>query len=371
VPWYAKLLIPLLSLLLSLVVVEFAIRVVAPQNTGFYDYGQFTKPSEAPWQQAELVPNTGNPGYTGVSVEINSRALRDREISVPKPADTYRVLTIGDSVTFGYGVELDEIYFKVFEERLNANTGGTRFEVINGGLIAAALEYHYHFLRLADTLEPDLILIGLVLNDIKAYPDYSLDPEQPLRVSSAPGIIRQISAFMRINSHLYQMVYSSVKGILYELGILDANELLGYNFAALKESSAELEFAWEKSFWMLENIISLARDKDYEIALVIFPLEMQLNEAALNNYRRSLGLTLGDSALSGNPQDRLRHFAESQNVPIVDLLPVYRGKPAEKLFLRNKSISADPVHPSVFGHRVAGEAIYRTLSPLINAGNVD
>lgn len=364
--WYGKILVPLLSLLVSLAVVELAIRIVMPQNTDFYDYGSFAKPSSLPWQDAEFIPGSANPRYTGVSVEINSRALRDREFGVPKPAGTYRVLTIGDSVTFGYGVELNEIYFKVFEEKLNAARDDVRFEVINGGLVSAALEYHYHFLRLADDLEPDLVLIGLVLNDIKPYAEFALDTEQPGFEPPAPSPIRRMNAFLQKNLHLYQLVYSSLKGILYGAGILDANALMGYNFVALEEPSEELDFTWERTVWMLDNIVSLAEEKDYEIALVVFPLELQLNETALNRYRDALGLTLTDAALSGDPQARLRRFAGERNVPIVDLLPLYRSEPAEKLYLRNKSISADPVHPSVYGHRLAGEEMFRVLGPLLN-----
>jgi hypothetical protein len=170
---------------------------------------------------------------------------------------------------------------------------------------------------------------------------------------------------MQKNFHLYQLVYSSLKGILYGIGVLDANDLLGYNFVALAEPSDELEHTWERTFWMLDNINALALGKGYKIALVVFPLEMQLNETTLQQYRESLGLKLADTALSGDPQVRLRSFAESRNIPIVDLLPVFRGEQAEKLYLRNKSISADPVHPSVYGHQVAGEEMYRVLGPLV------
>jgi lysophospholipase L1-like esterase len=370
--WYLKIIVPLVSILLTLLVAELLVRMVIPQNTSFYDYGQFAQRSTLVGQETELLPNASNPGYTGVSVETNSVALRDREIVLPKPAGTYRVLTIGDSVTFGYGVELDEIYLKVLESELNAESGGTRFEVINGGLIAGSLSYHYHFLRRsAEELDPDMIVIGLVLNDIKPYAEFTLDLVQPVFEEEEPGLARRINTAMRENSHLYQMVYANLKGILFGLGVLDVNNMLGYNFVALGDATEELEFTWERTFWVLENIFSLAREKGFAVALVVFPLEIQLNEAALNEYREKLGLRLGDNALNGDPQRRLREFAAAQDVPYVDLLPAFRKQQADKLYLRNKAISHDPVHPSPFGHRVAGQAIYRELRPYMQLSTVD
>lgn len=364
--WRLKIIVPLISILLTLLVAELLVRLVLPQNTDFYDYGRFAKPSTLIGQDSELLPNASNPGYTGVSVETNSVALRDREIAVPKPPDTYRILTIGDSVTFGYGVELDEIYMKVLETELNAGQQGANFEVVNGGLIAGSLSYHYHFLRRsADALEPDMIMIGLVLNDIKPYADYTLDADLPLPEYEVPGLLHRFSNALREYSHLYQMVYANLKGILFGLGVLDVNNMLGYNFVALGESTEELEYTWQQTLWMLDSIFSLAREKGFAVSLVVFPLEIQLNEGALNEYRDKLGLRLDDNALSGEPQRRLREFAAANDVPYVDLLPAYRAEQADKLFLRNKAISHDPVHPSPFGHRIAGQAIYQQLKPYL------
>ena len=45
----------------------------------------------------------------GKKLTINSRGLRDREYALAKPAGVRRVLVLGDSYTWGYGVANDEI----------------------------------------------------------------------------------------------------------------------------------------------------------------------------------------------------------------------------------------------------------------------
>jgi hypothetical protein len=54
------------------------------------------------------------PGATGVSYrsgervdyQINSKGLRDDETSYEEPSDIFRILLLGDSHAFGYGVNM-------------------------------------------------------------------------------------------------------------------------------------------------------------------------------------------------------------------------------------------------------------------------
>ena len=71
--------------------------------------------------------------FTDIPVHINSLGLRDRE---PGPADTgtSRILALGDSITFGWRVRLEDSYPKVIERLLNEAQAGRRWEVINAGV---------------------------------------------------------------------------------------------------------------------------------------------------------------------------------------------------------------------------------------------
>lgn len=64
-------------------------------------------------------------------VHINSRGTRGPEFEIPKPRGVVRVLSIGDSSTFGWGLSDEETYSRLLEKKLNA--AGRKVEVINAG----------------------------------------------------------------------------------------------------------------------------------------------------------------------------------------------------------------------------------------------
>ena len=97
-------------------------------------------------------------------VSINSLGFRDREYSATKPDDTYRIFALGDSFTYGWGVNNDEPYPKVLEEVLNLLSDEKNFEVLNLGYFAS-LDDHYHtFLRYIH-YSPDLVILESHPND--------------------------------------------------------------------------------------------------------------------------------------------------------------------------------------------------------------
>ena len=54
-----------------------------------------------------------------IPVEINSHGLRGPEVTYEKPTDTFRILNLGDSVTMGWGVRVEDTYGQQLESSLN------------------------------------------------------------------------------------------------------------------------------------------------------------------------------------------------------------------------------------------------------------
>jgi hypothetical protein len=133
----APVVISLVSICATVMLLEIAIRIIKPQDIGFWDSHSIRRLQNTPPHFVENIPHA-RADLFGVQVSINSYGLREDEISVPKPPHTFRLLAVGDSITFGYGVPVEETYVKVLEKRLNENAPVTiRYEVLNGGTVGA------------------------------------------------------------------------------------------------------------------------------------------------------------------------------------------------------------------------------------------
>lgn len=350
------------TLVATFLVLELAVRVALPQDPGFFDGSAIKRRSTRPGLRHELIPGGYAADYVGVPVSVNRLGLRDRELAVPKPPGTVRILGVGDSVTFGYGVRLEDTYLKVVEDRLNASAAaGARYEVVNAGIEECGLDAYYHAVRtLAPVLEPDLVLVGIVLNDIQRYDDLERAPV-PGRAALQPTLARRAHGMLLRRSQLYLASFLAARSLLYRFHVLDIADLYGSPLRALQADGEPLARAWTSSFQVLEHLVALARERGLRLVLVVFPVEPQLDPAALARYRHNYGVTVPAQALDGEPQRRLLAFGAAHDVPVIDLMPALRAAHRNDLYLRAGPIRFDPVHPSPLGHRIVGEAIHRAL----------
>ena len=90
----------------------------------------------------------------------NSLGFRDRDI--PPKSDKYRIVVIGDSITWGQGIEENERFTNLIEHDL-----GSGYEVFNFGMRAHDMPEHEQELERALRVSPDFVLLQLYLNDFE------------------------------------------------------------------------------------------------------------------------------------------------------------------------------------------------------------
>lgn len=99
-------------------------------------------------------------------VRTDSRGLRGPELESPKPEGVRRVVFVGDSVVFGWGVEEEHTFVVRSAEELSERTG-TRWQAVNAGHMFHDSVQELGVLReVGLAYEPDLVLLVFVDNDV-------------------------------------------------------------------------------------------------------------------------------------------------------------------------------------------------------------
>ena len=173
------------SLLLTFLVLEGGIRVLSvvlhrksvaglrssreitspPRDGRDLSLGDFIQTSVNPDIVYELVPNIAA-RFLDKKLTINRYGFRGTPYPLGPDRGTVRIVGIGDSVMFGWGVADGEAYLSVLGRKLAAAYPHTRWQIINAAV--PGYNTYMEVATLKDRLlgyEPDLVIIDYVGND--------------------------------------------------------------------------------------------------------------------------------------------------------------------------------------------------------------
>jgi hypothetical protein len=91
--------------------------------------------------------------------------MRDFSHALDKPPGAYRVLVLGDSFSVADGVDRMQAWPQVLGASLDQTLAVKRVEIINTSMQAYSTLDQWHVLQHAIRFDPDLIVIGIYLND--------------------------------------------------------------------------------------------------------------------------------------------------------------------------------------------------------------
>jgi GDSL-like Lipase/Acylhydrolase family len=175
-----------ISLLLSLGALELGIRLIDPLGISYYEtIGNYMRDKQLVFRHKP----SWETRYGDVLVTYNERGLRDRPI-LPKAPGEYRILALGDSVTFGWGVDQDKI-FPVRLESLVERRLHRPVRVINSGVGGYnTVQEVTYFKEEGSTLQPDMVILTYVQNDIdELNPAWNPWASGSLSEKSVTGIV--------------------------------------------------------------------------------------------------------------------------------------------------------------------------------------
>ena len=182
---FAPVALVLVGTTVGLLLVESTLRVAGLWAMPDYAATNWYRQSSLPGVPYLLKPNLGIT-WGGGRIATDEFGLRN-EHPAAKPQRVYRILTLGDSVTFGFGVDQKRSFPAVLQDLLNTK-GGQQYQVINAGIPGYNIADEGALLpALLARYKPDLVLWTLVSND---YDDsLGVDPEGRITQSNIDHVI--------------------------------------------------------------------------------------------------------------------------------------------------------------------------------------
>jgi len=264
---------------------------------------------------------------TGVATRVNSLGLRGGEISSEKAPQEVRILTLGDSSVFGYGVEEHQTFGQVA-----ATVLGTFWRVpvhsFNGGVPGyTSVQALATLNEVGPVVRPDWVVIAAIWSDL-------FQTDTPLR---RPGRKTVPFALYRLGIRLLGSWLPAQK-----VGWLDVERGVG-----TPAENREARTGLEKYRRTLDEIVAQTRAHGARPVFLILPAPIDLDPgpppATIVAYRQAMV-----------------DAAAAAEAPMIDGAGLFRQDGAS-----NQEFY-DQIHPSRTGHARLGAAIAATLSQMRN-----
>jgi hypothetical protein len=258
---------------------------------------------------------------------LNADGLRDVDYG-PKQPGSYRILLIGDSFTFGSGVEDDAAIWPAILERrlgeLRPLPDVRTYEVLNGGIAGSLTDKWVALYRQQRELfQPDLVLVVFFIRDGTRMEDVQNDlANASLDRIHAEPLARVSKTYRYFREKL--------------LAIHFAHQLERFfvdSYVGTPEQTAE----WQRAQRNLVVLRDMAGAGGARFGMASFPMLYGL-ERAPYPFQPAM--------------DALEAFCRANGVPHLSLLPVFRGRQSSDLW-----VSTANKHPNAAGHAIAAAAL--------------
>jgi lysophospholipase L1-like esterase len=313
----AKILLVLFLVLQPFYMLECALDPFTPKSTGAI----FIEDNELGWK---LRPKSEN-RWGGKWIKINGKGLRGPELDYIKDPNVIRILYLGDSVAFGWGVESYKNTFPYQIENTLENDLGYNIETVNSGVGGYSTSQEYLYLQQEGIkYNPDLVVLAFVLNDVSG--EFALTQSEGsglsfqlwhARFSTRKGLIRGSSIMYvlrkfasRFDFRINLQSKAEANDEAQEQAFVNVRSL------AFHPDDPDVNKAWNFTLEKAGKIFSFCKDNNLPIILVVLPYSFQFADV---------------DALSA-PQNRINQFALNHQIPTIDLLlPLAEKLKQEKL----------------------------------------
>jgi lysophospholipase L1-like esterase len=289
--------------------------------------------------------NPGNHDYGRLGIiRVNSLGYRGREFTREKPPGVFRIVMLGDSVTFG--VPGDDCDYPAALQSLFDRNGGRRVEVINAAVEGYNSRDALQLLQ-AELLgySPDLVTALIGWNDL-----IKQDPARP-----AASALRSRLAYTLYDVYLVKF-WRRFTYLTFRRSFLRVERTLSSEEEASFRTYVPLVYTEN-----LEQIIAATRAAGGKVVLFTLPsllrpdiTEEDIRKLYFPHFTYNLRTFL---LLHERYNEAIRRVGREQNVAVIDLQEPLRGRESE-LFM-------DTAHLECQGYRILASYLHGHATGLV------
>lgn len=332
------------------------------------------------------------PEYKGRSISKNNinknnyyfyNLDNDIKIRDPKykyPDNTKKIYILGDSITKGYGLAYQDIFFSVTEQLLNnSSQNSTRFQVIpfslfneQGSNLQSLLPKFKSYVSTNLNKENKLLIYQFNYNDILPSPskkgisskDFNHEYDD-----SKKNFLKRVIFW----SGKFRYEYLNKSAFLTFLQIKISNILpsnsskctinsLGpYTFAyGTKGFEKKSEKAWKNFELLLKNLKDFSEKNNFILKVLVVPTILEFDNHFSSNPKN---FNLNCSTIDANK--KINSILKSTGINVVDPIKILKSMENKYFLERNEKnffISLDHNHLNELGSRIVGEYLFTSIS---------
>ena len=339
-------LLPLASTLVIFLLFEIILRIFLPQERQDLDHPPIFLPDDSLGHR--LRSNYQSKNVTkNLNYSISTDAYGNRLSSSEFDSKYPTIIGIGDSYTFGHGVNNHETYLEQLKSLMQKKD--YMYNIINLGVCGYgthnALRNLNNFLEIRPSINPNIILLGFFLGN---------DFEDNARAISPQKHIRYTTLFIKIifgKFHTYRFVRSAITKLMYKARKKQKNDITSSNEKAGKSlSSDDNKVIWgkEETLKYLIELNDLVKKLNSEFIILIMP---DLNDIKNSNIKR----------------DYIKSICKQKQIAFLDLhqgmlkiLGLEENNFQDNIYFKENYYNPDN-HWNSRGHKVAAQFISNNI----------
>lgn len=318
-------------------------------------------------------------------LKLNSAGMHDTDHIQPKPANTFRILVLGDSFIRAHQVREVETSHQVLEDLLNSEHPPRRTEVISAGVDAWGTGQQLLYYRNdGRDFQPDLVLLmlyigndiadnlpgrGITLDGRNCYAPYFVLCEDHLDVDPwlfAPGVrpaIGECSFGRKILSNILGRVYQSSRLYIHIAPLLAAKPPSASALDYYAQGNEFFDYSLQLTIDLIKQLDEEVTEDGVEFAVVLISPPDLIDFARMGAsereevYQRLPFMRRAEEIPP--PNQFLVQQLSDEGIKVLDLLPSFVqhiDDTGEMLRFQHDK------HWDVSGNRLAAETIYDWLS---------